>query len=104
MIKQKTPAFSLNELVVVVIIVAIIAAFAIPSYRKAVERNEARERDAMVQLLTDAEEIYYGDHEAYISCSGTADCNTKLDLNIPVGTWEYSVNSSGVVSVVPVSP
>ncbi len=103
MTRKSESCFSLSELIIVLVIVAVIAGFAIPSYRKAIQRSQERERDAMIQLLTDAAEIYYSDNEKHINCYSTEACNTTFDLNIPLGTWEYQV-VNGEASAVPVSP
>ena len=52
-------AFTIMEILIVVIIVGIIAGFSIPNYRKANE--SAYERDAVLQLSTlhDAEQLYH---------------------------------------------
>lgn len=82
------------ELVIVVVIVGIIAAFAIPSYNKSMQK--AREQAVVAQLVVvhGASEIYKARHGGYWNTGGAdqdlAAMNNTLGINIaPVAGVEY---------------
>ena len=69
--------FTLIELLVVVLIIGILAAVAVPQYKKAVARARTLEALAMLKSLVNAEEVYYLANGEY-----TSDIS-KLDVNVP---------------------
>lgn len=71
------------ELIIVTIIIGIMAAFAIPSYQKAVEKSY--ERTAYLNLMTvhAAQTIHKAKTGTWLSGSGIAEINAALGLNIP---------------------
>ncbi len=91
--------FTLIELLIVVGIVAFIATFAMPAYRKAQDRardNEARE---MLKFIQHAETVYNMECmdciDVYLSCDNTFDCSQELNLNLSGEYWEYTVTVNG---------
>ena len=56
---------TLNELMIVVLIVSVTAALAIPTYVKAVERARGDEALGMLRLLRAAEKVYYFDNNDF---------------------------------------
>ena len=89
--------FTLTELIVVVIILAILVTLAFPTFRSAVKHSRDKEARSMLRLIAQAEEMYKLETGgSYIDCSDTGDCNTKLDLSIASGAsagWGYSVTT-----------
>ena len=86
-------AFTLTELMIVVVIVGVIAGFAIPNYTRAVER--AHLRDAVVQLTTvhAANQIYRAENEKYwplVSGQDLAAINAALSLSIIANGMTYT--------------
>ncbi len=75
-----TKGFALIELLVVVLIIGILAAVALPQYQKAVWKSKARLLQQQVMDLVHAQEAYYLEHGEYAT-----DLKT-LDLNFP-GTY-----------------
>lgn len=69
--------FTLLELLVVVLIIGILAAIALPRYRKVVEKSRMTEAILMVEKIKDAQQRYYLIHNNY-----TRNIN-DLDLDIP---------------------
>lgn len=84
--KNNYSAFTIMELMLVVIIIGLIAGFAIPNYNKSVER--AYEQDAIMQLSTihAAEQIYYAREVRYWPLDANPyqidQINTSLKTNI----------------------
>ncbi len=83
--------FTLTEMIIVVVIIAILAALALPLYRTTVLRARDREAKAMLRLIKEAEKIYRLEYYTYWPCTDTADCNADLRLDLPSQHWTYSV-------------
>jgi len=102
--------FTLLELMVVVVIIGILIAFAVPQFTKSKEHAIGQEAIATLKLIAAAEKIYRIEANAYYpippgtqtTISGT-DCaadhsiNACLRLSIPSGAnknWSYSVTGA----------
>ncbi len=70
--------FTLIELLVVVLIIGILAAIALPMYRKAVERTRALSLMPILKAVVDAQERYHLANGQYASTLG------QLDVEIPI--------------------
>ena len=68
--------FTLVELMIVVIIVGILAAVAIPMYRGSVNRAKASEAVAALGAIRSAERVYFAEHGTYY---GTKDSTVTPD-------------------------
>jgi len=88
--------FSLTELIIVIVVVAILTAFLIPGFRQGRENALNREARAMLKLVQAAEKMYRLEIGWYVPCADTAACNTQLNLdltdNVP-NEWDYNVTS-----------
>ena len=91
--------FTLMELMVVVIIIGVIAAFAIPNYSKSIQK--AHERDMLVQLTSiHASNLLYRSYDGkYWNTGGVdknlAEINSTLSINIIAnGITTYNYNSA----------
>ncbi|MDD5454704.1 MAG: prepilin-type N-terminal cleavage/methylation domain-containing protein [Candidatus Ratteibacteria bacterium] len=69
--------FTLVELMVVVIIVGILAAVAVPLYRSNVQRALASEGKALVGSIRTAQRVYFAEHGVY---GAWADISAQIDL------------------------
>ena len=58
-------AFTIMELMVVVIVIGVLAAFAIPNYKLAIERAEERQMVVNMQTIIAAQKIYKAKHDVY---------------------------------------
>jgi prepilin-type N-terminal cleavage/methylation domain-containing protein len=72
MLRRNQRGFTLVELMIVVIIVGILAAVAIPMYQGATERAKASEAVAALGTIRGAMRVYYAEHGTYV-ISGVAD-------------------------------
>jgi len=91
MIKMSKKSFTLLELMLVVVIVGIIATFAIPGYLGVRQRAEQRQASAQIRLIQAAENIGFLENSAFTACAGFAACNAALDLDLPNDGWVYNV-------------
>ncbi|MFH0918013.1 MAG: prepilin-type N-terminal cleavage/methylation domain-containing protein [Candidatus Omnitrophota bacterium] len=89
--------FSLLEVMVVVIIIGILATFAIPHYAKTQENGLDNEAKANLVLIQAAENLYKSERNSFYPVSGVeavhAKLNSYLSVNLPLtgSKWDYSV-------------
>lgn len=92
----KTRGFTITEIIITVIIMAAIAAFAIPSYQRAIEQAHLRDSIAQLKSMHAANQIYKTttDTDDYwppdAGPYNLADINTDLGLNIIANGMTYT--------------
>ena len=84
-IKNGSQGFTLLELLIVVLIIGILAAIALPQYRKAVGKAELAQVTSATKAIQNAQERYYLIHGKY-----TSNIN-NLDINLPNGNVICSI-------------
>ena len=92
--KRLVKAFTLMEVMVAIIVIAILVSIALPFYRKAVERTKNKEAKTSLGIVSASEQTLYYETGNYADCSSTSDCNTKLKLSLSGKDWKYSVTSN----------
>ncbi len=96
--KNANSAFTLTEIMVVIIIMSVIASFAIPQYRKTITRAYEREGLQNLTMIHASEKTYRAEHgEVWptdAGAKGVNDINTNLNLNIIEDGMTYSCSSS----------
>ncbi|MBC8436449.1 MAG: prepilin-type N-terminal cleavage/methylation domain-containing protein [Candidatus Omnitrophica bacterium] len=102
-IPEKT-AFTMIELIITVIIIAILAAIVVPNYTKAKEKAMGKEALANLKLIAAADRVYRVEQGAYVNCNCTttlgcvnssSGCNYLLRLDISPENWAYAVRVYG---------
>lgn len=111
---MKKDAFTLLELIMVVIIIAILVSIALPQYTKSTERAKDQEAITNLNLIKTAELIYYAElgqiygPQGYDGGNNNANesaINTALRLNLPTAisatsplTWDYYISAASSVN------
>lgn len=89
---NKNKGFTLIEISIVIIILAIIASLVFPNYRRIVGKAKQTEAKTILQSLYTAQQLYIAENDNY-----TSDI-TKLDLEIPSDSkynYTMSITDSG---------
>ena len=86
MLRKNQGGFTLVELMIVVIIVGILAAVAIPMYQGATERAKASEAVAALGTIRGAMRVYYAEHGTYVIAGVVAGDEVTNPGVLDVGT------------------
>lgn len=88
---MKARGFSLIELMIVIVIIAIIATFAIPSYLHVLEKSRRAEAQTALMELATKMERYYTENHTYVGA-------TLSNLNMPANTEDgfYALSLSNL--------
>jgi len=100
-------AFNFVEMIVVVIIIAVMGAIAVPAFRVTQERALDNEAKANLKLIQAAQKIYSVEYGGYFAQSGNAGINTNFRVSVPAGPqriWDYTTDAAGTVVATPASP
>lgn len=88
LLRRKRDGFTLTELLAVVIILGILAAIAIPTYTRTVEKVKGEKAVTNLRLIRTGERMYRLDHNAYTNLlSGLYP--TYIDNPNPDPDWTY---------------
>ena len=93
-------AFSLLELLTVVIVISILASWGVPNYITSKEKGADKEAIFNLQIMQSAEKSYKLDAGTYYNGTDTATINQNLRLSLPTGStrnWNYTAYSTGCV-------
>ncbi|MBU1043002.1 MAG: prepilin-type N-terminal cleavage/methylation domain-containing protein [Candidatus Omnitrophica bacterium] len=93
---MKKKAFTLIELMLTVMIIAILVSIAIPNYINTVERARAREARATLESIRAAEQSYAAERRDFIAPTNDAEWNAIGLENPNTGTnasWSYTVTT-----------
>lgn len=98
--------FTLAEVIIVVIIIGILATFAMPQYVKIQEKGLDNEAKANLVLIQAAENLYNTESNVFYGSADHAELNTNLNLSLPptdMGEqkWNYSTQVTAAVGVNP---
>lgn len=80
--KMNRKGFTLVELLVVLVILAVIMSIAIPSVTSSIERSKQKQHDSKIELLESAAEIYVDRHKNSITSNSIVTVKDILDDNL----------------------
>lgn len=90
--RKKLRAFTLIELMIVVAIVGLLAAIAVPTYTSFICRTRVSEAKTALRAIYTAEESYRSENDRYISQpAANAEFLDGMMLSMPTRRYEYSI-------------
>ncbi|OGX09021.1 MAG: hypothetical protein A2Y06_02200 [Omnitrophica WOR_2 bacterium GWA2_37_7] len=94
-------AVTLMELIVVVVLIGLIAAFTIPDYKKSLQRSDEKEAINNLAMVWEAMKIYRVKTGDFVTqdLAGVADINQLLKINIIESNMDYSCTYNGGASL-----
>ena len=94
--KRSARGFTLIELMMVVAIIGLLAALAVPNFKKFTCRARSGEAKVMLKHISTAQESYLAEHDIYASDAGqippvlaaavSPGADAKYDFSVPTGT------------------
>jgi prepilin-type N-terminal cleavage/methylation domain-containing protein len=94
-------AFTLIELLIVIIVIGILAGLGLPQYLKTKERALDDEATVNLKIIQAAEKIYHMETGVYQACANNACLNNNLKLSLPQGSarnWRYYTDAAGTAA------
>jgi prepilin-type N-terminal cleavage/methylation domain-containing protein len=92
--------FTLVELLLVVTILGILAAIAVPKLFPQTEKARVAEAIAILQSIRQGEAAYFLEHNEYLGCPDRADCWSNLGMEDPNSNnarfFDYSIDVDAV--------
>ena len=93
---RNSKGFTLIELMIVVVIIGILAALAIPRFMQATTKSKQSEAKQILKQIYTMERTYRQEHGVYLACPAHADL-VNLGVEIPVDAiYTYSVALAGL--------
>jgi len=91
--------FTLVELMVVVIIISILTAIAVPTYTNTREKAIDKEAISALKLVRAANKQYFAKYDHYFPLQGTitslSSINNNLSLDLNNASWSYNITGHG---------
>ncbi len=95
--KPSKGAFTLIELMVVLVIVSVVATFAIPNYTKSVERSHRKDAESNLMVIHAAQQMYAARNDnAYWGTGNLVAINSNLGINVLANGMTYACAAPGV--------
>jgi len=85
--------FTLTEILITIIIIAVLAAIAFPGFSKSREKSEAAQAVNFLQTIRLAEKMYYAKNATYLACADAAAIKTNLGAEIKAGSYTFKVEA-----------
>ena len=101
---RNSKGFTLIELLIVVVIIGILAAIAIPKFANTKEKAYISAMKSDLRNLAAAQEAYFADELSYTTTMGNLEYNQSQNVTINLGSgdqddWQATATHSGVTGV-----
>jgi len=91
---KKSKGFTLVELIIVIVIVAILSIVAVPMYRGYTQRAMASEGKTLLGSISSAQKVYFAEFGTFYSASGPVDSVLDVDSRSNKYFVNWSVTGS----------
>lgn len=88
--------FTLIEILITIVLVAILAGIGFPSFLKAKQKNDAKQAVICLRDIALAEKVYYAKNATYIDCLNDAAIWTNLGVKVAPGRFGFAVVNAGL--------
>ena len=93
-------AFTLLELIIVLLIIATTVGFGVPAFRRTMERARDHEALTNLRLIQAAERIYREENTFFfpfevVTKTAIAEINDRLNLFLNENRWDYEIENDG---------
>ncbi|MCX5697266.1 MAG: type II secretion system protein [Candidatus Omnitrophica bacterium] len=99
--REKKQAWTLVELLIVVVIIGILASLVLPNYKRMKEGTYDKEALADLKLMVAAAKIYRLEQGTYINATNTTVVNDLLRLTLPTSAqanWDHEIVNATYVT------
>lgn len=83
--------FTLTELLTTVVILAVLAAVALPKFSKSTEKAKANQAIAYLRAIRVGEKMYFAKNNTYVACSGKLELQSKLGVEVTEENYKFTV-------------
>ncbi len=97
---NRVSAFTLMEVMIVVVLLVVMASFAIPNYTDAINRTRVRDAVSQLTVLNAANAVYSAQANAFLAGTGLAidAINSGLGINMIANDLTYSYTRSSTTA------
>ena len=86
--------FSLMEILIAIVVMAVLAAIAFPNFSKSQGKNDARQAITYLRAIRLAEKIYYAKNGVYLACADDTAIKSNLGVEITTGSYHFDVTAT----------
>ncbi len=90
--------FTLTELLITLVILAVLAAIALPNFQKTADKVRLKEAVAALHSIRAGEKMYFSRNGTYVDCGSAADIKNLLGVEVAENTYRFSVNGASAAS------
>jgi type IV pilus assembly protein PilE len=83
--------FTMTEVLITVLIIAVLAAIAFPGFSKAQQKNDAGQTITYLRAIRLAEKMYYAKNGTYLACADAAAIRSNLGTEITTEKYTFDV-------------
>ncbi len=88
-------SFTMIEVLVTVIIIAILSTLAVPAFRKTIKKSREKLAVSNLKIIMNAEKFYRASYDRYWPCEDFEAINNNMDLDIEDKYFNYEVKTNG---------
>jgi type IV pilus assembly protein PilE len=85
--------FTMTEVLITVVIIAVLAAIAFPGFSKTQQKNDASQAITYLRAIRLAEKMYYAKNGTYLACANAAAIRSSLGTEVTTEKYTYVVTA-----------